>query len=393
MRERNVEHFFKRECFRLRVKFFAAVPAKRFPLRVARKASYAQAALARRARGIAPRVVVRNANDAGARIDEVRRLAVVEAFRIVEKNDGFVPAEIFRRTRVEHGNRFAKRELPDLLRAEIRGNVRTQARGFDCTGGGKNFVRDDDASVIKLRSARATVFDDDFFHAATQFANAARLRKFFVEQTKNLAHADVRTRETFAENTAPHDGELRERHVVRNRAAVKRQRNEKRIDEPRFAEKFSDAFPRGNVFRVERGFVEIFQKIIELAEAVDFPRERARDLAFEQGKIVGETDFFAERVNCGFALRAQIELFAANAKLAQQLCQRRVFRSRGNVIRHRVQADIVAAPVNRVKTVEPAERIMPIDEQHFFSEMRKADSRREPAHAGADDERVDVRFA
>lgn len=146
----------------------------------------------------------------------------------------------------------------------------------------------------------------------------------------------MRARKAFAENTAPHDGKLRECHIVGKRASVEGKRNEKRVNEQRIVDKLADAGAGGGIRRIERRFVVRRKEFIQFEEAVDLVREAACDFAFEQGKIVRKTNPVSEGVNCRGFLRAEIKLVVTNAKLAQQFRERRILGSRGNEIRHRV---------------------------------------------------------
>src|SRR5207302_1487183 len=61
--------------------------------------------------------IIRNTDDAAARVDCCRRLRVLELLGIVEKYDRVITPAKFRRLPVEDRDRFDKREPPDIASA------------------------------------------------------------------------------------------------------------------------------------------------------------------------------------------------------------------------------------------------------------------------------------
>ena len=108
------------------------------------------------------------------------------------------------------------------------------------------------------------------------------------------------------------------------------------------------------VRRVRANDPQAFDELYELSKTVALRRKLSRDIGFEHGKIIRELQRrFAARAkgNARTLLLAEREFVPFNSKLTEEFSQRRPFYARANVVRHRVEAYVVLAPVKAVETV------------------------------------------
>ena len=89
-------------------------------------------------------------------------------------------------------------------------------------------------------------------------------------------------------------------------------------------------------------------------------------------------------------LRTQGELLALDAELAEQFAQGRAFHAGWHEVRHGVQADVVFPAGEAVKAVQPARRVVPLEDADPLAEMGQSDAGGETGHARTDDDDVVV---
>ncbi len=122
--------------------------------------------------------------------------------------------------------------------------------------------------------------------------------------------------------------------------------------------------------------------------------ELAGDLGLKDREVVGEAEPGlapgAERDPRAF-LRAEGKLLPLDPQLAQDLAQGRPLDPGRDVVRNRVQADVVLAPAQAVEAVQPADGVVPLKDADLLAEVGQPYSRREAGETGSDDGDVVVR--
>jgi len=115
----------------------------------------------------------------------------------------------------------------------------------------------------------------------------------------------------------------------------------------------------------------------ESPESVGLRRKRRHHFALKDGKIVGEAQgAFAARAEGDprLLLFTEGKLIAVNAELAQQFAQWRAFDPGPHKIGHRVEAHVEFSSRDTVKTIQPADGVVPFEDTDLLAEVREANA-------------------
>ncbi len=130
------------------------------------------------------------------------------------------------------------------------------------------------------------------------------------------------------------------------------------------------------------------QRPAQRSKAVDLRRKLVGDLGFEKLDVVGEVERNIGEANRRTDLLGQFKIFPAKSELANQLCQRALFRSLASKVGHRVQSDVVVTPAHAIKRIQAADRVMTFENTDPLIKVGQSDAGSQAAHSRADDDRV-----
>ncbi|NBV52875.1 MAG: hypothetical protein EBR83_05005 [Verrucomicrobia bacterium] len=200
-------------------------------------------------------VIIRDTDHAGTRVDQLLGGTVGEAFVVAEEDDGVRPAEAGEGRRLVGRDGLGITEAADGRSPGSRFRIGAQAHRLDGAGRGIHGLGGDLGAIVEDERGGATGAHLDLRHPALHAALHAMLAATIGEQTDDLADADERPGEAFAEKRAPHHGELGDFDVILERAAVEAGRQEQHVAQQRVAEAFVEQRPGRAAMGLERGLV------------------------------------------------------------------------------------------------------------------------------------------
>ena len=330
-------------------------------------------------------VVVGDADDARAGVDEALRRAVVEALAVAEEDNGVAPAEAREGVGAVGGDRLGIAESPERPRGRVGGLVVAEAERLGKAGAGEHLGRPHRRPVVQLQLRGPAALRADATHAAAHAALDAVLAQAVDQGAQDDAHALERPAEALAVEGAPEDGELPQLDVALVRAAVVAGGQQEHLLEGGLAEALREPGAGHSRGRVERVLVHRAQLGIDRPEGVDAGGELAGDLGLEHREIIRHPQLAPAEHDAGAKLRGEVELLAADAELAEKLGQGRALGALGDPVRHRMQADVVFSAGLGVEGIESAGRVVALQQDHALAEHPQAQGRRQAGHAGADD--------
>ncbi len=332
-------------------------------------------------------VIVGKANHPAARVHFRLRALIVELLTVVEKDNGFVPPQILGLA-IEHTDGFDKTKSPDIIRCYLRGAVGTHPQGFHHSGGGNDVPGGDGGAVIQFEGSGFAGFRNNSANPAFHPPLSSEFTEALEECPDDDAHPLQGTPEAFLEERFPHDDKLVPIDVIFTGAAVVKYRAEKHLREERFPQDRGHPLAGGLRRGVEVEFVVLQNCPAESPEVIDVGGKRLFHFRFEHREIVGEAEIDVWKGDPAAHLGSKVEIFPTQAQLPQKLAQRCSFDARFDIIGDGVQADIKAPSVKRIKTVQPAGRIVPLDDEDGAVIHGEADTGGEAGHAAADDDYV-----
>ena len=116
--------------------------------------------------------------------------------------------------------------------------------------------------------------------------------------------------------------------------------------------------------------------------------KRPGDFVAQRSSVVVEPQPHAGEGDLRADLRGDREIVPAEAQLPQQPGERAGLRALGREVGERVQADVVVAAAQAIERVQPADRVVPLENADALVVIRQPNPGGQPGHPRADDDGV-----
>ncbi len=234
---------------------------------------------------------------------------------------------------------------------------------------------------------------DDPLDAALHPALAPGGAVFFQQDPHHDPHALERPGEALEVERPEHDGKLADVHVVLAGAAVEHEGAEEQVLEQRVGDRPPQERP-GRAGLGEPRERQLADKAGHLAEALELGGELGGDLGLQDREVVREAQAplpGRPEGHPGALLGAEGELLPVDPQLAQDLAERRPLDPGGDVVGHRVEADVKLAAALAVEAVQAADGVVALEDADPLAEVGQPDPGGQAGQAGSDDGDVVLR--